>query len=153
LLLKWREGRSMRCRLSPFRWQRSQDCRWQATDPISPQEFKGEFMKAIVVLILVLAASAAHAISPDQIVFKITSSAATATANLRIMKMTGGVKVQGMAFGPISNYFLTKSTTVQLEGTDALWIQVDQATKVYTNDATNYLTLSSGENYVITNQK
>jgi hypothetical protein len=110
-------------------------------------------MKAIAVLILVLAASAAHAISPDQIVFKITSSAATATANLRIMKMTGGVKVQGMAFGPISNYFLTKSTTVQLEGTDALWIQVDQATKVYTHDTTNSLTLSAGENYVITNQK
>ena len=57
-----------------------------------------------------------------QAVFKITSSASTATPNLRIgfqtqpnlKKDAVGVKLQGCTVDVIGNYYLTKSTTIPL---------------------------------------
>ena len=110
--------------------------------------------KLFLALVLVLIALPAWAVTSVQVVFSIASTAATATPNLRIMQMKGGVKIQGMSTGPIANYYLTKSQTFQLEGMDAILIQADQNTKMFTNsDATNYILIYSGVDSTFTVQK
>lgn len=112
-------------------------------------------MKKMIVLAAIFAfASPCLAVDVSQIVFGITSSAKTSTANLRIIPMkqkmvnASGTSMQvftldGTAF---QSYFLTKSTTVTpLNTWGAIMIQTDQDTNLCINsDSTNCLKIYSG---------
>lgn len=110
--------------------------------------------KLIVLAAMFVFASPCFAVDVSQIVFGITSSAKTSTANLRIIPMkqkmvnASGTSMQvftldGTAF---QSYFLTKSTTVTpLNTWGAIMIQTDQDTNLCINsDSTNCLKIYSG---------
>lgn len=113
-------------------------------------------------LILSLAASASAANFVTQAVFSITSSAVTATSNLRVTPMTPKtIGRDDNAFGlqwfqwqanQTRNLFLTggvtsgHSQTVSLADALCAWVQVDQATRVKVNSETPYMILPSGYN-------
>lgn len=89
--------------------------------------------------------------SPATLVFQQTSSAVTATPNVRVCVMQNGMAqawnnyMQSLVCDTIQSYYLTKKTTVPLTSAIYYVIQVDQATK-YNHDGslTNYLLLPSG---------
>jgi hypothetical protein len=120
-------------------------------------------IKALLLLAaLALPASVVSAQTIDQIVFKITSSAKSATPNLRLGKQ-GSVmsrdslsrdsnvqSIQGHVSQTFSNYYLTKSTTVDTSSSISILVQVDQTTSYYINsDSTNYLTIQANTPTVI----
>ena len=89
---------------------------------------------------------------PATLVFQQTSSAVTATPNVRVCLMKNGLVtsipggvMQSLVCDSITGYFLTKKTTVTLSSAVYFVIQVDQSTK-YNHDGslTNYLLLPSG---------
>lgn len=112
-------------------------------------------MKKLVTMAMILTfASTCFAVDVSQIVFGITSSAKTSTANLRIVPMkqkmvnASGTSMQvftldGTAF---QSYFLTKSTTITpLNTWGAIMIQTDQDTNLCINsDSTNCIKVYSG---------
>lgn len=108
-------------------------------------------MKKLITLFLILIATTAFA-DTTAFTFSITSSASTATPNIRIAKMkppmtNGNLPIQSFVWDETENYFLTKSTAVSYNGmnTKALLIQADQDTKFYRGtDLTNYILIYSG---------
>jgi len=108
----------------------------------------------ILAVCLLLIASIAGATNVTQAVFSMTSSAATSTPNLRIVKMlTRQVQIsqnqqpiQSIVWraGAVTDYFLTKSQTVDLTDVLSIWVQVDQNTNVKVNSETAYMVLTSG---------
>lgn len=95
----------------------------------------------------------AFAMDFTTITFAQTSSAKTATPNLRIAvqktrlaRDSGSNIVQGAAMTKIYNYYLTKSITHPFDANDVFYyVQTDQDTKHYFGtDLTNYLVIQSG---------
>lgn len=111
-------------------------------------------MKTVVLAIcIVFMAAIAGAVDVSTIVFTITSSAKTSTANLRITPMsatmakdTSRTTFQTFVWraGLTTNYYLTKSQSVSLGTAVGAWIQVDQATNITVNAESAYMTLPSG---------
>jgi len=88
------------------------------------------------------------------VTFTIPSTAKTSTANLRLGAMfnriaqTGNTQpMQTGAIQSITDFFLTKSITVNIKGAVWFLIQVDQNTNMYINNGTDYLTIPSGSNF------
>lgn len=108
-------------------------------------------MTTLITLLFVLIASTTFA-DTTSFTFSITSSATTATPNLRIGKMkppmtNGNLPMQAYVWDETENYYVTKSTAVSYDGlnTKVLNIQTDQDTKVYKGtDLTNYILIYSG---------
>lgn len=113
-------------------------------------------MKTIITAALLLIASVAFA-STSTITFGITSSAATASPNLRIAMMkrvlvNAPISVQSFVWDETANYKLTKTQATSYSGTNYLGIlvQTDQDTKTYLGaDLTNYILIQSGVDKVI----
>lgn len=104
----------------------------------------------LTAIILIVFALPAYAVDPTQLVFSITSSAATSTANLRVIPMGkflprdgDNIRMQTFAWevGKLANYFLTKSQTVDITNQKCVWVQVDQGTTVKLNSETAFMTL------------
>ena len=107
----------------------------------------------VVVASVALSCVEAPAATITQVVFSITSSAQTATPNLRVAKqskrltreaVSAGNVIQGPAPSSFEDYYLTKSQTVSL--VDVVWfeVQVDQDTKMYLNsDLDNHILVYS----------
>ena len=117
-------------------------------------------MKRIILAVcFLLMASIAGATDVTQAVFAITSTAITSTANLRIIKMaTRQIQmsqniqpIQSIVWraGAITDYFLTKSQAVDLTDVLAIWVQVDQNTKITVNSETAYMIIPSGTDKII----
>lgn len=114
-----------------------------------------KFITILAVFSFLVITSSSHAFNPSSITFKITSSAATSTANLRIGVVKSNLAwdinrsqpIQGMPLpDSITSYFLTKSVTyTPAEFTRVLEIQVSQDTMMYVgSDLTNFLYIYSG---------
>lgn len=111
-------------------------------------------MKATILAIcMVMFATVAGAVDVTQIVFTITSSAATGTPNLRITPMAlpllkdySKVPIQSVVWraGKTVNYYLTKSQTVSIGTNMGLWIQADQDTSMAVNSETATMKIYSG---------
>ena len=117
-------------------------------------------MKTIILaLCVLLPASLAGAVDVTQAVFSITSTAATATPNLRIMKMAtrqivisqNQQPIQSIVWraGAVTDYFLTKSQTVDLTDVLAIWVQTSQDTSIKVNSESSYMTIFSGTDKVL----
>lgn len=116
-------------------------------------------MKTLLTAIIIAAlAVPAFAVDPTQLVFSITSSAATATANLRIAPMNkflakdgDSVRMQTFAWevGKLENYFLTKTQTVSIVNQKCVWIQADQDTSVKLNSESVFMTIYASTDKVI----
>lgn len=113
-------------------------------------------MKRLTLLaltLLLVTPAASFAMDFTTITFAQTSSAKTATPNLRIAvqktrlaRDSGSNIVQGAAMTKIYNYYLTKSITHPFDANDVFYyVQTDQDTKHYFGtDLTNYLVIQSG---------
>lgn len=111
-------------------------------------------MKTFILLVSLLITVPAFALDVSSVTFKIASSAATSTFNLRIGKMTGGElakeksgneKIQAIAISAFTDYFLTKSQAIDTSSLSAILIQADQDTKMYIgSDLTNYIIVYGG---------
>jgi hypothetical protein len=107
-------------------------------------------MKTLITLSILLITSIAFA-TDTTLVFTMTSSAATATPNLRISLMKrvmvqAPIAVQSFVRDETVNYYLTKTKTVTYSGINYLGavIEAPQDTKVYRNgDLTNYMLLQA----------
>jgi hypothetical protein len=121
-------------------------------------------MKRIFLAVILLALMSCDAVyaanSVSAFVFSITSSATTATSNLRVTptgpkeapRTYGGMDiVQTFLWGPnqTQNLFLTKTKTVDMSFYLCAWIQVDQATNIKVNGETAYMTLAADYDGVI----
>jgi hypothetical protein len=107
----------------------------------------------ILAISMVLVTSLAWAVDVSTVVFTITSSAKTSTANLRITPMsqtmakdTSKTPLQTFVWraAMTANYFLTKTKSYTLGTAIGAWIQVDQATNISVNSESPYMTLPAG---------
>ena len=113
-------------------------------------------MKKLIIIAILLVASSALAapVYITQAVFTITSSAATATSNLRIAPMTPKaigrdsdaqmLQMYLLQANHTQNLFLTKRTVVDVTDALCVWIQADQDTKLSVNSETAVMLLPSG---------
>jgi len=100
-------------------------------------------MKTLITILCLMFTVPAFAVDVTQAVFSITSSAATSTANLRIVPMDSrflskdkdGHVMQTMSWeaGKLQNLFLTKNTTVDMTNVLCVWVQTDQDTNIKLN--------------------
>lgn len=112
--------------------------------------------KLLIILLLSLGiVPATWAFDASSITFSITSSAKTATPNLRIgivkgaLARDGNETIQAMPLPRPVNYYLTKTITHTFTtGTTGILIQVDQDTKLYVgDDLTNAILLPALTDY------
>lgn len=112
----------------------------------------------LTALTLIVFALPAFAADVTSFTFSITSSATTATANLRIKTAQGklaresgaGEKYQTFPWDAVAplHYYLTKSLTktvgTDFYGAGMIRIEADQDTKVYINGNSTYMTIYAG---------
>lgn len=112
-------------------------------------------MKTFFIAVIIMAATTVNAANfVTQAIFTQTSSAATATPNLRIQPMApksiardnNAQMLQTFVrqANLTQNLYLTKAKTVDLSMALCLYIEVDQDTKMYLNSESAYIILPSG---------
>lgn len=120
-------------------------------------------MKYLLTLCLVLATTVSgYCLDFNNVTFKPFANASTAissTPNLRIGLVTGkfasdgNTVIQGFPLPNIENFYLTKEIVYNLSNKHyptSILIEVDQDTKMFTGDTTNYLKILAGERLVYT---
>ena len=126
--------------------------------PKKGKKGKGGGCKLLALVTLVLMAAPAFAVEVTQLVFTQTSSAVTATPNLRIMPMKpkltnmNGPFAQGFAMDDSTtlNIYLTKSYTLPITSSaGALWMQTSNDVNVKKNSQTGYMTIYADTDKVL----